>query len=102
MPTKAMGRGSGNPRVWKQAVKVSGDEGDGVTVYNQDQIPSKSCDYIMGRKYQPCSCGSAVCSWFGVKSAALSELLKEIHMGPLCKIFQKLLFVVMLGKVRAC
>jgi len=61
----------------------------------------------MGKNRWPCSHGPVVCSWLSkqqleVESAALPELLKEIHVGLLCKLFQKLLFVGMLGKVRAC
>lgn len=95
-----------NPRVWEQEAKVSGDEDDGVMVCNQARIPSESRGHVMGENHWPCSRGPAVCSWlarqhFEVESAALSELLKEIHVGLLCKLFQKLLFVGMLGKVRA-
>lgn len=78
----------------------------GVMVWNQAWIPSKSCCYIVGKNHWPCSRGPAVCSWlakqrFEVENAALPELLKDIHVGLLCKLFKKLLFVGMLGKVRA-
>lgn len=100
MPTKAVGRWSENPRVWKrEEAKASGDEDDGVMVWNQARVPSESCGYGMGKKRRPCSRGPAACSClveqqFEVERAAVPELLKEIHVGLLCKLFRKLLLVV--------